>query len=488
MKKKKKFEMSGYSSGGASYEKPTLKSWLPSHYSSKSDTEMNLRPLRDRAFDLAINSPLGAAIIATMLNGTVGSGLKLYPQPKFQELGISAETARDWSRRVQLEFEMWANSLNCDFYHRNNFYELQRIAFQSYLTDGDCFCLFKRRYSAENPYTLRLQLLESQRVSNPVDKGGMLNNVEMQYKDNRIINGIEIDKFGRLQAIWVSNQIWNEPTSTTPELNWQRVRIFGENSNRNVLHICYDTRADQFRGVSVLAPVIENLKQIARFSEAELSSAIIKSFFSLFFVQQQTNFGINDILPEAEGLDLREYKLGSGTLNSLPRGIDVKSVESNNAQSTFDSFFNNFVKQAGAAVGIPFEVLMKSFTSSYSASRAALIQAEETFKERRAAFINDFLQPIYENFLIEAVSTGRIFAHGFFNDPLKKFCWCNCDWRRPVMPNIDSVKEANAATARIKLGISSKQIEATRIGNDFYNVCNDLDEENKKLTDNLSQW
>ena len=475
-KMREQFKNSGYSEGGASSQKNTLKMWTPLHFSATSDIDMNLRPLRDRAFDLATNSAMGAAAIETMVSGVLGSGLKVFPTPNFDILGISAEDARAFSKRVQLEFELFAQSLYCDYCRRNNFYELQRIALQSALIDGDSFCVFKRNFSSGNPYTLRLQILESQRVSNPLTSGGAaLSTVEMQLPNgNKIVNGVEVDRGGRLMAIHVSNKIWNEPTSLTPDLKWQRVKIFGENGYRNVLHICHDTRPEMYRGAPLLSPVVETLKQVGRFADAELSSAIIKSFFSLFFTQDETNFNLNQILPQEDEFDLTQYKLGAGTLNRLPRGVKVQSVEANNAQSTFDSFFNNFAKQIGASVGLPFEVLLKNFQSSYSASRAALLQAEQTFKERRASFVQDFCAPIYENFLTEAICTGRIDAPGFFDDPLKKFAWLNADWRREIMGSIDALKDANAARIRILTGISSREIESTKIGNSYDVVRADL--------------
>jgi len=264
------------------------------------------------------------------------------------------------------------------------------------------------------------------------------------------------------------------------------VKVFGQNGYQNVLHICNDTRPDMYRGAPLLSAVVETLKQVSRFSEAELSSAIIKSFFSLFFTQEETNFDLNQILPQEDEFNLTEYKLGSGTLNKLPRGVDVKSVESNNAQSTFDSFFNNFVKQIGAALGIPAQILLKSFDASYSASRGALIQAEETFKERRAGFIQDFCQPVYTAFLTEAVATGRISAPHFFDDPLKKFAWLNSSWRREVVPALDPSKDANAAAIRISAGVSSRQVESTRIGNDFSVISEDLKAESQNLGEILN--
>lgn len=478
---------SGYSSGGANTEKNTLRSFLPSHYSAKSDIDYNLSTLRNRAADLVMNSPIGCAAVTTSTANVISSGLKLFPRIKPKELGLTPEQAVEWGRATKAEFELWANSLNCDYYRRNSFAELQRIAYMSYLMDGDCFCLFKRRYPTRDvPYTLRLQLIEAARVSNPIQGGrGLLGTspygVEMKntVNDNRIINGIEIDKTGQLQAVWISNRIWNEPLVTDAKLEWQRVKIFGEETGRrNVLHICFDSRTEQYRGVPFLAPVIESIKQVSRYADAELVSAVIKSFFSIFFVEnwQSAGFELNQVLPEAEEetraeMDkvMREYKLGAGTLTKLPKGVDVKAIDRSNAQSTFDPFITAFIKQVGAALNIPFEILQKQFQASYSASRAALLQAEDEFRQRRNAFINDFLNPVYENFLMEAVAMGRIKAEGFFDNPLRRAQWLKCDWYVEGSHLLDVTKELQGAQMRIALGLTTHAQEAAELaGTDYY--------------------
>lgn len=503
MRNKKKYrgksppvQNSGYSSGGASLTKKTLKMFLPTHYSAKEDIDRNLRTLRDRAHDLVINSPVGAAAVNAQSTNVIGAGLKVFPRIKHSVLGVTPEYAREWSRHTKQEFELWANSaLGCDYLRRNNFYELQNISFGSYLTEGDSFCLFRRREpTVDNPYSLRLQLIDAQRVSNPVASGGMIasaiSNVEMKRvgSNNRIVNGIEVDKDGAVVAIWVSNRIWNEPTSITPELSWQRVRWYGYRTGcRNLLHICHDTRPDQFRGVPLLAPVIESIKQISRYSDAELSSAIVKSFFSVFFVQpylHSGNYTLNEITGEndaddweisADGkkrrkacVDVNEYRLGVASIGALPRGVDVKAIDSSNAQSTFEPFVGAFLKQIGAAINIPYEVLLKNFTASYSASRAALLQAADEFRQRKSWFIQDFCAPVYEQFLAEAVATGRIKAEGFFDDPIKRAAWSQADWYNEASHLLDVTKEVEGARMRIALGLSTHAKEAAELcGVDF---------------------
>lgn len=145
-REKKKIENSGYSGGGANLSSNILKSWFPVKLSSKSDIDRNLQILRNRASDEAINTPIGAAAINTSTLNAVGTGLTLFPRLKHRILGISSDDAREWSRRVRQEFEMWASSKDCDIYRRNNFYDLQYIAYMAYLTDGDSFALFGARH------------------------------------------------------------------------------------------------------------------------------------------------------------------------------------------------------------------------------------------------------------------------------------------------------------------------------------------------------
>lgn len=493
---------SGYSDGGASHTSSILKSWRPLKMSSKSDIDANLRTLRNRAADEAINTPIGAASIGTNALHSIGTGLTVFPRIDYRTLGISADEAREWSRRTKKEFNLWASSKQCDIYRRNNFYDLQYIAYTAYLTDGDAFALFRRKApDASMPYSLRLQLLESNRVSNPLDTGILMPmgplSVEMRNTEtgNRIVSGVEIDNDGAIVAYWVSNKVPGDMVDISGVAEWQRVEAFGKRTGMpNILQICHDIRADQYRGVPYLAPVLETLKQLSRYTTAELASAIVKTFFAVFFTQSQTNGDVSDILgsalgsfeedPNAPVVDVGEYALGPGTLNALPRGVDVKALDVSSAQSTFQPFMDELVRQVGAALNIPHEVLTKSFQSSYSASRAALLQAWDEFKARRIWFSRDFCQPVYEAWLAEAIALGRIDAPEFFEDPLIRAAWCNAEWFGPTMSILDPVKDVTGSNLRVTYGLSTNEREAAEMtGSDFEENADQLAYEFQYLKD-----
>ncbi|MBO6236317.1 MAG: phage portal protein [Schwartzia sp.] len=492
---------SGYSEGGASRTSSILKSYLPIRSSARSDIDANLPLLRNRSADQAINTPIGAAAIQTSSIHTIGAGLKVFPRIRYQELGLSHEEARAWQKKARREFDLWAMSKHSDLYRRNNFYDLQDMAYVAYLVDGDAFALFRRKPPTRYmPYSLRLQILEGNRISNPMDgsfPGGLGPfAVEMVSPDtgNRIVSGVEIDADGAVEAYWVCNKVQGDPVEIAKLEKWVRVKAFGDLSGMpNILQICHDIRSEQYRGVPYLAPVIETLKQVSRYTNAELTAAIIKSFFALFFTNNPS--GSNTIPapsawggneeesdPNAPVVDVSEYGLGPGTLNALPVGVDVKAVDAGRSMSTFDAFVSQLIKQIGAAIGVPYEVIMKNFTSSYSASRAAMLQAWEEFKLRRTWFARDFCQPVYEAWLTEAIAIGRLDAPGFFDDPAIRAAWCHADWYGPTMSILDPVKDITGSALRVQYGLSTREREAAEMtGTDFEENLDQLAWEKERI-------
>ena len=419
-----------------------------------------------------MNSPIGSAVISTIAQYCIGRGLKLFPQINGEILNLNQEDCRIWNRKTAEEFNLWAMNPETDWNRRNNFYDLQWIAFISYLIDGDCFLLFKRqRPSIRNPYTLRIQLLEGNRICNPNETSYSSGTVMYAENGNRIIDGVELDETGRQIAFWIASNVPQDLYDAPDKLQWSRVKAIGDRTgSRNILQISHDIRSDQIRGVPILAPVIETIKQIARYTSAELDSAVVRSYYSVFFTQLSdgAQMDLNAIGTEStETLDVSEMKLGSGTIAALPSGVDVKSLDSSR-QSSFPGFVTELIKQIGASINVPFEVLMHTFNSSYSASRAALLQAWDHFSARREWFVRDFLQPTYETWLVEAISQGRINAPGFFDDPLIRAAYEKCDWHGTRMSLLDSKKELEATKLKIDLGLSTRQREAAEImGADF---------------------
>ena len=496
----KQFSNSGYSNGGASRTKPWVKGWHSHSRSAKSDIEMNRRTLRERTRDLAMNTAVGAAAVGSCRTNCVGQGLMPKPKIDYEFLGLTREQAQEMEKDIRKEFRIWAESTLCDNNDQNNFYELQQIAFSDWLKNGEEFCLI--RYDEEQPYMpyqLRLKLVEADRVSTPNSFNADYTGIDKKEKDNTIMNGVEINKEGKVVAYHISSHF---PGEYAPQQKWQRVEKRGKNTgNPNILHIFNSERADQYRGVPFLAPVIETIKQMSRYTEAEIMSAIVNSFFAVFVTTKDgaevEEFGGVDGEPVEEEEDLvsgmndtpdkiqqQEMELGSGSVHYLADGESVTPVSANHPASSFEGFMNALMKQIGAALEIAPEVLFKSFNKSFSASKAAMNESWKSFRTRRSWFVNDFCQEVYNLWFAEAVSKGRINAPGFFHDIRIRQAYTNCTWSGPTQGQIDPNKEVAAAAARVKEGFSTREDECAAMnGSNFEDNIRTLVNENKMLNE-----
>lgn len=483
----------GYGEGGASHNKKSMRGWQTWPAGPREDIDLNLPTLRARCRDLWMNSPIGRSAQVTTRTNVVGSGLRLKSRLDIAVLGLTEEQADAWEQQTEREFNLWAESEFCDALRLNNFYELQQLAQLGWLMNGDSFCLFKQAATSPlMPYSLRLHLLEADRISTPYQLTAeavpfwLLEGTAPN--GNRIISGVEIDDSGATVAYWICNQYPTYYISMEP-LKWTRVDAFGaETGERQIIHLMESERAEQRRGVPFLAPVIECLKQITRYTEAELMASVVSGMFTVFVKTEgpTSQVPLGSMVSENEKLhptaEPAAYEMGNGAINVLAPGESIESANPGRPNSNFDGFINALAAQIGAALEIPKELLLKMFNASYSASRAALLEAWKMFRMRRTWLANDFCQPIYERWLSEAVARGRIFAPGFWSDPLIRKAWCRCDWNGPSPGQIDPLKEVQAATARVAGGFSTREREAIELnGSDFDRNIGQLKRENELM-------
>lgn len=497
----------GYSEAGASTTRRALKSFIPNSGSPNEDINRNNRTLRQRARLLYMSSPVATSAINTNRTKVVGTGLTLKSTVDRDVLGLTPEAAKDWQRRTEAEFALWAGKReNCDALGLNSFTAIQQLVLKSWLVSGDVFVLLKR-YTPEplNPYTLRLHVVEADRVSTPsAYNGGFTEAGVVEGKvppgdpgaGNTIYDGVEVDDRGRIVAYHISNRYPFEYRADPAELEWNRVLTTGARTGiPNVLQIMDAERPDQYRGVSYLAQIIEPLLQLRRYTESELMAALIQSFFTAW-IETETSaleipfneVGSGDIDGTGTEEDDQvsrsenEYEMGPGTVNHLAEGEKITFGNPNIPTAGFDAFTKSICRQMGAALELPYDVLLKEFNSSYSASRGALLEAWEGVKMRRSWFVDDFCQPVYQTWLAEAVALGRIKAPGFFDDPLLREAWCGARWIGPVQGSLDPLKEAKADILLIDRGIKThEQVTRERGGGDWEENMEELAREMEML-------
>ena len=494
----------GYSEAGASHTRRALKGFVAQSGSPREDIEANLDTLRQRARMLYMSSPLATSAINTNRTKIVGMGLSLKSMVDREVLGLSPEEAKAWQNKTESEFAVWANRrTNCDALGINNFAELQQLAVKSWLMSGDAFVLFRHEKPTPlNPYGLRLHVLEADRVGTPWLLGGTrFSNGVMDVTipegepgaGHKVYDGVEVDSDGRVVAYHVCNRF---PTDYVRGMvEWTRVLATGERTGLpNILHIMDSERPDQYRGVPYLAPVIEQLLQLRRYTDNETFAALVQTYLTIWIETEAPTAellfpeigsgegGPGDAPTDTISDDPHEFEVGGPTVFQLKPGEKVHFGNPSIPSAGLEKFFHTMALQLGAALEQPSDVMLKKFDASYSAARGELIEAWEAVKMRRAWFIDDMCQPVYEQWLTEAVARGRIKAPGFFDDPLLRDAWCGARWIGPVQAQLDPKKEAEAALLLIDRGIKTHtQVTREMGGGDWQENVEQLAYENALL-------
>lgn len=482
----------GYSYAGASLTKRNLKGFNVESGSPAEDINANNYTLRQRARMLYMGAPLATAALKRQRTNIVGAGLRLKSTIDRETLGLTQEQAEAWQRHTQAEFALWANRKQaCDATGVNNFYGMQQLVALAWPMSGDAFALVKRKdTTAFMPYSLRLHILEADRVRTPTDQGAtvvntLLSNMTTAKLDNghTIYDGVEVDRDGAIVAYHIANTYpyqWNEePTK------FVRVEAYGKESGLpNILHIMDSERPEQYRGVPYLAQAIEPLLQMRRYTEAEITAAIVQSFFTAFIKTEAdaSDIPLNETSDEEVSHSPNEYEMGAGTVNVMEPGEDVAFGSPTHPNTGFDVFMRSLCEQVGACLEIPADLLLMSFNSSYSASRAALLEAWKGFRMRREWLADDFCKPVYEIWLTEAVARGRISAPGFLTDPIIRQAYLGSEWIGPSQGQLDPTKEVAAAVTAIENGLSTREAEAVKLnGSEYARNVDKLAVENELL-------
>ena len=483
----------GYSEAGASIKKKALKGFNAVSGSPREDIDYNNQTLRERSRILAMASPIASSAIRTNRTNVVGMGLRMQPRIDRDILKMSSEQADELQKMITREWNIWAsNPRAVDALGISNFADIQRLVLMSWLLSGDVFVVMQqRRPTTMMPYSSRVMVIEADRIATPTASdtiaGPMTTGVNSD-NGNYIYDGVEVDELGVIIAYWIRNTYPGE-FGFPKETKWQRVKAFNSDTGfANVIQIMDPERPEQYRGVPYLAPVIEQLLQMRRYSESELMAAVIESFFTAF-VKTEAGADENpfneteELTPEERATQNDdEYSMGPGQVNFMQPGEDIVFANPTRPANGFDTFVKSICSQIGAALEIPKDLLLKEFNASYSASRAALLEAWKAFKMRRELLIDKFCTPVYAQWFSEAVARGRINAPGFFEDPIRRAAYLGVEWVGPSQGQLDPIKEVTAEAAMIKEGFSTHEQSTARLtGGDWTKNIEQLKKENALL-------
>jgi lambda family phage portal protein len=454
----------GYVTSGSS--KRSMRGWTPSEGSPDADINPKLSSIRASCRDLFMNTPVATGAIRRVKTNVVGFGVFLQCMVDRAYLKLSDSAADAWEMNTEREFNSWANSKLCDSRRLQTFYDLQSTAFLGMLLDGDVVVLLPRfNHSKDDVYNLKIRIVSGDHLTNPPSIP----------ETTKTTAGIEINDMGAPIKYYLRKSILDSYVSSFVDYNdFSTLTPYTPSGMLNLIHLYDSERPNQRRGVALLAPITEELKNLSRLSKAELDASILNAFFTVFVKSSVPGgglqpgfmpFGSNTLNPTAvtdesvDAGDSKIYEMGSGNIVDMDENEDITIADPKRPNANFAPFFDAIVQQIGTALEIPYEQLMLRFTASYSAARGAMLEAWKLYKRHRMFLSRNLCQPIYNEFLTEMVVKGVIAAPGYLSDARIRMAWQGATWGGMSQGQINPEVETRAALLKIEGNLSTHEEE-----------------------------
>lgn len=410
--------------------------------------------VRKRARDRERNDPHARAIVETMTDNVIGTGLKPQANVDADYLKLDPKEAEDWNRACERE---WARAVPyLDQTGRLDAYGIQRMAFQRTYVDGDFFVQRTRLSGAMRPTQVAFELIEGDRIYKPgssaVSKSGGT------IDTNRIREGIELGSRMEPVACWVAldHPYDYARSSRVKRTNrYARVRMKDSLGMPIMMHLYRPDRPEQTRGISSLAATLKYFEKLEQYLEAEIVGKQLEACIGLIRTMDPTALMAELSGLPTETLEGRDYSL---SVTEWEPGMDVRLLPGEKVElldpkrpgNTFDPFLKRYLTSLGAAVSVPYVLYSKDYSAvNYSSYRGALLDFLRHCATWHEWITCNLCRPMWDAVMFEAWTEGRLPQVPLLDDPQS---WLRSRWLPIRRDWVDPRAEAQAEI----LGLDNK--------------------------------
>ena len=460
--------------------------WQPFLWSPDGEINIWRDRIVSRSRDIVRNDGWASGAITRTKDNAIGSMFRPISKPDYRALQqytgnkkFDSVWAAEYSAALDANYRMWAEDVNhyCDSQMHLTMGQMFGLAFRHKMIDGDALAtmlwLPERVGRGRGRYCTTVQILDPDRLSNP----------QNQYDNQTWRGGVQVDHLGAATGYWIRRAHLGDWFNAADAMVWDSIPRFTGDGRPLVVHDFESDRAGQHRGgVGILNPVLQKLKMLYTYDNAELDQAIINSIFGAYIKSPfdpelvQSALGSNDIPAyqsmRSEFHNKKNIALGGARVPHLFPGEDFVTVKAEHPSANFGDFQKTFLRAIAQSCGLSEMQLSGNWAdATYSSARGALEEAWKTLHRRRHDFAVGFAQPIYACFAEESFEIDGLPLPSGAPDFVEcRHAYSAAKWMGPARGVIDKTKETQGAGISVSLGLSTLEEEAAEQGREWEEI------------------
>lgn len=410
--------------------------WMPVEGRGELINAPSRKEARKKARHLERNSETVNAVINALIRNVVGRGFSLQVR--------SDDT--EWNNTVEALWKEWCRPGNCDITGKFSFNEILQIIVRRKFVDGAALLL--ETYNQTLPVPYQLQLLEVDDLEGA--------NKTKASSGNYIVDGIEVDQYGKHVAYWLSQYDYESLMEKTP------IR----HEAKDVFFLADYTRPSEVREMTALARSLSSDKDLEEFFESVVFKQKINAAIAAWITSPAGGSVIGSSKIGAPVQKQEAKRLVPGSVQYLEPGQDVKTLVPTGQASELRDFATASQRKLAASHGLSYEITSRDVSQvNYSSARQNMLEDWKVFEGEQQFLIDHFLDFVFEAVVKSAVLSKKITApKDFMISPSK---YLKHEFIGPGMPWIDPGKEASANQAMLSSGQTTLKAIYAKKGQDW---------------------
>lgn len=452
------------------------------------------KPMADaRGRDLAHNDGLTHGAVATHKDSIVGAQYRLNSQPNAKVIaditknkGFDDAWAEEFSQAAEDYFTLTAESDSCwlDTSGAMKLTDMVRLAVGGFVTTGEVIATADwLNKDPRRPCMTAVQLVSPARLSNPNGTS------DTQF----LRRGVQKDGRGRAQGYWFQTGYPRDTYGQVDAYTWKYLPAQKPWGRKQVLHLLERSEVGQSRGLADMVSALGHTNMGKKLNSLRLQKAVIGASYAAAIESELPPDAVYAMMGQNSGAGNFEAGLGSymsilqnyfgqagrmkidgSMIPVLPPGTKFNSQGLGDTGEEGSAYEESLHRHTAAALGMSYAEYSKDWNGlSYTTARAAGSSMERFMRARKKVAADGAANFPYQLWLEEWVTRGNlplpvgVRGSRIFYLPLIKEALCNASWIGSGSGQIDELKETQAALLRISGGLSTREKEIARLGDDW---------------------